>query len=202
MHLDELLDRSNILDIPPPFWGGRRAKRAGWGSNATARGSPAPHPTARRFAPGGRPPLKGRYFTASVAALFFTCDKTCASCRARQRAGPSARLDGNGLDLDQEFWMRQPPYLDCGAGRECRTKVLHPHVDVPEEFIDIRGECLSANEIGQCASAAASAALRFSPTWRICRAMSPRPTISPSRSRARRPEMNISRPGTTVTTGA
>jgi hypothetical protein len=51
------------------------------------------------------------------------------------------------------------------------------------------------------APAAASAVLMFSNTWRICAAISPRPTISPFSLRDRMPETNTSFPGTTVTTG-
>ena len=51
------------------------------------------------------------------------------------------------------------------------------------------------------APAAARAAFRFSPTWRIWAPMSPLPTISPAWLRASRPETKTSFPATTVTTG-
>ena len=62
----------------------------------------------------------------------------------------SARLDdGDGLDLDQEIRVRKSPYLDRRAGRQSRAEILHSHVDMPEEFVDIGGEGLGAHEIGQ-----------------------------------------------------
>jgi hypothetical protein len=70
-----------------------------------------------------------------------------------------------------------------------------------EKLVDVGGEGLGADEIASVAPAAARAAFRFSPTWRIWAPMSPLPTISPAWLRASRPDTKISFPAPTVTTG-
>src|SRR5712691_1803240 len=95
--------------------------------------------------------------------------------RAAQRGTPvesarvpsreaSARLSGdgkhrNGLDLDEEIRVGEAPYLDSGAGRQRGAEVVHPHVDVLEEGVDIGGECLGTHEMprGPCSAGAVAA---------------------------------------------
>jgi len=41
------------------------------------------------------------------------------------------------FDFDQTIRMGQAPYLHGGTGRE-RAEILHPHVDMAEELVDVR----------------------------------------------------------------
>lgn len=45
--------------------------------------------------------------------------------------------------------MRQPAYLDSGAGRQSDTEIFHPNIHMLEECIDVGGEGLGADEILQ-----------------------------------------------------
>jgi hypothetical protein len=127
-----------------------------------------------------------------------------ARVRRRSPAASGSRCgdDCDGLDLDQEVGMREAAHLDGGTGRQCRPKYsIRTSTCLKNSSMSVVKVCVRTRS-ARVAPAAASAAFRFSPTWRICAPMSPLPTISPARLRASRPEMKTSLPGTTVTTGA
>src|SRR3954465_9967676 len=63
-------------------------------------------------------------------------------------AASTSRRDRDRLDLDQKIRMREAAYLDGGAGRQ-RAEIFHPHADMLEEFVDVGGEGLGPDEIGE-----------------------------------------------------